>query len=191
MSFRLRGQIVAGAVGGALLLSGCNPWGEDPLERLLVDRPPAGFELQDEPSGPMDFEEAAGSTTVPSSAMRRQLRRTSFQAGYARVWTKEHDFLTILVFDFPSARGARQLVDFQKRELGELVSTVPFTVRRIQGAAGFTLSARRRDQTPLFCQIVWFAQGARAFEVRTCGRMPVSTHQVVDLARRQARVAKG
>lgn len=182
----------------ALLLLGLTACGgglEDPdhrLGRLLIRSVGERYETVEPPaSGPMGLAAASGATSAPASGLRRRLATTGFQGGYARVWQRsDDDFVAVLVFEFLTQRRASELVRFMDEQNGGADNAQRFTVAGIPGAVGYTLNARapRSDQT-LFCQLVWLAHDALAFEVRACTARPGSTDRVVALAKRQLRSA--
>jgi len=182
-------------LAAALLAVACAGGGaEDPgdaLGQVLLAQAPEGFEPVEGPaSGPMDLSTAATATEISQTKLRRQLNRTGFQGGYSRVWRDDQDFVAAVVFGFLNAGRASELVAFQADELGAKESAQPFTVPGIDGGKGFTLNARGRDGTTLFCQLVWFAHDTKAFEVRACRTQPSSTDDVIELAEQQWALAQ-
>ena len=178
-----------------LVASGCSKSREDPddpLGKALLESAGTGFERVDGPSGPMDLEATSSALGyVRSTELRRQLGRTGFQQGYARVWRNDSDaFVTALVLDFVSERRAAEMVAFATERLKALPGAFAFPVTDIPGAQGFILNGERRTGSDaLFCQLVWFPRGTRAHEVRRCGEQPAVATTVLTLARKQGRLA--
>lgn len=186
----------------ALVAAGCSADREDldhPLAGRILEEVGGPYERVDGPSGPMDLDDAITSVGyISPTRVRRQLGRTGFQEGYARVWrdtpvetaedeeTAQRSFVTVLVFDFLSEGRAWDMIRFAVGELDELRGAQGFDVPGLDGGRGYTLNARAPGSSdPLFCQVVWFARGTSAFEVRTCDPTPGSTGKVEELAKQQ------
>lgn len=131
----------------------------------------------------MDRDGAVTATIADEGEKSRFLGRSGYLEGYARVWTKGPDHVTILVYDFTGESGAGGLVAFETKQLARTSGYESFRVKQIPGARGYILSAvKRTTPDPLFCQGVWFPVDTRAFAVNTCGEQPNTTALAVRLA---------
>ena len=169
----------------------CASRADDPLSEAILDSPPAGFKLVKGPaSGEMDRDAAVNATIADPSEKSALLGRIGYQQGRSRVWSKGNDYITILVYDFSGADGAKRLVDFEIRQLDRTPGFAPFTMRQIPGSRAYVLSASSRKGGALFCQGAWFTVDTRAFSVATCGALPNNTELATRMAVAQYKRAR-
>jgi hypothetical protein len=91
------------------------------------------------------------------------------------------------------AAAAEHLVQFQEGGLsGASSGAVTYTPTAPPQAFAFSFYGSTRAQAhQVFCQGVWFALAARAFEVTDCDPRPIAADLALSLAQRQYRVAGG
>ncbi len=141
-----------------------------------------GFVVDGAATGPMDERTAAEATTLRPAVLRGFLRKSEYRAGYARVLTRDEEFVTLLAFEFGRADDAQGLVDLALGELAGSVAFRPFDDPDVPGSRGFTLTSDVRGLVR-FCVGEWLAVAARAFAVTRCAPFVPSVPAVTGIAK--------
>lgn len=177
--------VLAVALAAVVAVSGCDsgrPSTTAAMGRVLPAAVgEAGFVVDAAATGPMDEGTAAAATTLRRPVLRDFLRKADYAAGYARVLTRDEEFVTLLAYQFGRAADARALVDLALGELASSVAFRPFDDPGVPGSRGFTLTSDVRGQVR-FCVGEWFAVGTRAYAVTRCAPFVLSVPAVTGIA---------
>lgn len=135
----------------------------------------------------LDLAAAATATPATPALTRAELTNDGFAQGAERIWTAGAEYVTVIELDVADEGAAKHLVDF---EIGQLTSTraaVTYTPEQPKGAKAFSFyGTTRAGARTIFCQGVWFAIKASAYEVTDCDPQPRAANLALDLAQRQA-----
>ena len=178
-------QALVAVLVAAIALAGCDsgrPSAAEALSRVLpaaVDE--EGFVVDAGATGAMDEATAAEATTLRRSVLRDFLGRAGYRGGFARVLTRDDEFVTLLGYEFDRAEQAQGLVDLVLDDLNSSVAFRPFNDPVVPGSRGFTLTSDVRGRVR-FCVGEWFAVRARAFAVTRCAPFVLSVPAVTGIA---------
>jgi hypothetical protein len=169
----------------AVALTGCDsgrPSADAVLQRVLpATVAEEGFVVDAAATGPMSEDTAAEATTLRPAVLRDFLRKAQYDAGYARVLTRDGEFVSLLAYQFGRAGDARALVDLALGQLASSVAFRPFDDPGVAGSRGFTLTSEVRGQVR-FCVGEWFAVATRAYAVTRCAPFVLSVPAVTGIA---------
>lgn len=180
------------AVAAALAVVGCES-GRPSTAAVLADVvlsavAEPGFVERGAATGPMPLETAARATTVRPAVLRGYLEEGGFRSAFARVLTRDEEFVTLLVYEFDDHDGAQGLVDLVLVQLAGSVAFRPFDDPAVPGSRGFTLTSAVGGEVR-FCVGEWFAHRARAYGVTRCAPFVPSVPAVTGIALAQHRRA--
>ena len=180
-----RYALVLAALATAVGVTGCDsgrPSDATQLSGVLLQSVgEEGFTPSAAATGPMDVDTAAQSTTLRSEVLRGYLEENDFRSGFARVLTRDEEFVTLLAFQFEQARAASGLVDLVLDGLSTSIAFQPYDDPAVPGSRGFTLTSDVGGQVR-FCVGEWFVVAARAYAVTRCAPFVLSVPAVTGIA---------
>jgi hypothetical protein len=168
-------------------LSACSDDGQpanQDLGRLVIDQlPRSDYVVNRQVSGELGAEAASTATPMDPAKLARALVDAHFESGYSRVWESGKSYVTVLVFAFPGAHQAAQVVDAENAYLQTGLGIVISGDRAIPGAWTYILYGDTRvNSRGVFCQGEWFGADRYAVTVTTCSDHPGDVEQVRDLS---------
>ena len=201
---RSTGRIFTGwrrlaAIGVATLaLAGCASGTVDmsstdaALQALLINDPPAGYSRSASGTGPMDLQTASYSTPADVSQTAAALQSGHFERGYARVWLKSADYITVAIYRFDTVAHAAGFAAFEKGRISGEVGTYAYSLLQPSFGTGFIITSPNKTKTKLlFCQGGLFPVDVDVLIVETCGVQPAWASLAESLARREYFLASG
>ena len=137
-------------------------------------------------TGSLDIDAASRATPVKDDLTRDFLDNSTFTGAYAKVWTKDSDFITATVFAFTKATDATRFAAFEVDFLRAAHTVNVAADPGIPNAQVYVLSgSTRMGARDVFCEGDIFPVERHAFIVTTCGRFPNSSDVAAQLAKTQ------
>lgn len=167
--------------------------GSQSLANVVLNTTPQGFHSQVVgDNGVLSIDDAASATPADPSTVHRYLDSSSWRGAYARVWVSGANYVEDLGFLFAAGSGAQGLVDLEIRQIKTGQGNYVYPVTDIPGAQGFILYSQTRvGGRNVFCNGIWFAHDADAFELLTCGATPGDDFRASQMAADQFRAVGG
>lgn len=189
---------LARAVTAVMLVAGLSACGESStgqsLANLVLSSPPAGYTAQAVAGGDgsMSIDDAASATPADPAAVRPFLQGAAWRGTIARVWVRGQDYAEDIGFAFSTAAQAQRFAQFEVDALKSSVTDYVYPLPQVAGGQAFILYSQTRvGGRNVFCNGVWFAFNANAFEVLTCGAAPQDGQLAASLATSQLTRAGG
>jgi hypothetical protein len=163
------------------------------LSDLLPATPGAGLPAAVVTQEQLDDGEAASALPTDSTATLAELRSVAFRGGYIRIWGGRSNYATMAVLSFGNMSEAAAFREFEHSGIAAGANTYVTAHPGIPGSFVFVITAPTKQSVaadPVFCNGVWFAFGAYAFESLACGATPAWATQVEQVAQAEYRHAE-
>jgi hypothetical protein len=177
----------------ATLTVACAPGpGTDHAQSLVITEAPSRYAVNQSATGPLtSASSAAQVTTASAQDTQPELDSNSFAGGYARVWTTNAGFLTVIALDFKAVRGASAFQDFEVKALRDSGTVYLTDDSAIPGASVYVLTGpTHAGGSEVFCNGVWMSVGITVLDTVTCSQTPASAATAEAIALQEYQLAR-
>ena len=177
-------------VAVAVLMAACSS-STDHAQSLVVTSAPTGYTLNQSAEQALTTSSTAAQVTTASATdTQPQLDSNGFSGGYARVWTSNGGFLTVIALDFTTVKGATAFRDFEVNALRSSGTVYLTADSAIPGATVYVLTGpTHAGSIEVFCDGEWMSVGISVIDAVTCSQTPGSANTAEQVASQEYQLA--